>query len=133
MVSHTGKAIDRYLESVCSLYTMLTNTKEESFLVGYLVALGGELDTIKRMQDDFGMVETELNNWRSIIVLIEADAKEVWTTIFKENLKRMQRMCEEHIAQTKAKLRELLQKRGAPLPEWLQSDRIPTPADEINL
>jgi len=113
------------VDSACSLYSQILATKEEAFLVGYLMALGGELDQIKRTQHDIQLIEVELEKWMPIIAVIEEAEEEIWITHLKEDLKLRLKICEENIAQTKSKLRESFQARGAPLPEWLE-ESIPS-------
>jgi hypothetical protein len=114
------------LDSACFLYSKLVATKEEAFLVGYLMSLGGELSQIKRLQDDVQLIETELEKWMPIIAVIEKAKEEIWITHLKQDLEMKLRLCEENIAQTKSKLRASFQARGASPPKWLEEDVAPS-------
>jgi exonuclease VII small subunit len=93
--------------------------------MGYIMALGGELDTITQMQKDLDLLENELKKVMSIIILVEGETEEIWIKHFREALQLKQRICQEHITQAKNRLRSLYSSRGEHPPDWLEQNFVP--------
>ena len=101
-----------FLERVCEVYGTIFETKEEMFLLGYLVASGGELNLWNEIEHDISLLEKD---------------SEFWLPIIKDFLKTRRKVFDERVKEVKTLLRKKLEEREARIPEWLKLEGMPNP------
>jgi len=79
-------------------------TPEEMFLVGYLMAHGGELYLLSLWGHDLALLEHDSQFWLPHII----DTHKIWEEVSKEEVET-----------AKSILKTFLQTRNAKIPEWL--------------
>jgi len=85
-------------------------TPEETFLLGYLMAHGGEKHLIDITERDLKLIEHN---------------PEFWLPLVKEDLDRIHRkICEEDIKTATTLLREQFKQRNAKVPAWLEKETL---------
>ena len=97
--------MEEFLKTVIDIYGKLFKTKEEMFLVGYLMACGGEGYLLENIEHD--------------IALLEKDA-EFFMPIVKDHIQICREVHENRVKRAKKLLAEFLEQRGAKIPEWLR-------------
>ena len=96
---------EEFLKTVIDIYSKIYKTKEEMFLVGYLMACGGERYLLENIEHD--------------IQLLEKDA-EFFLPIVKDHIQICREVHEKCVKRAKKLLAEFLKNRGAEIPEWLR-------------
>lgn len=84
-------------------------TPEESFLLGFLMAHGGELHLLGLIEHDLELLEHNM---------------EFWLPIVKEDPELYTKVCKAEIETARNLLIELMTKRQAKIPEWLKKETI---------
>jgi len=96
---------EEQLEKILQLYSVLYKQPEEMFLIGFIMAHGGELYFHQTVEHD--------------LKLLEHNA-EFWLPIIQDQYAMHKRACLDDIKTAKNLLRRLLTDRGADIPKWLQ-------------
>ena len=94
------------LNKVVRVYDALFETKEEMFLLGYLMACGGEMSLWNEIEHD--------------LILLEKNP-EFWLPIVRDSLRIRREVFNEKVKEVKMLLRRKLEERGAKVPEWLKT------------
>lgn len=79
-------------------------TAEEMFLIGYIMAHGGELYFLEQVKNDFDLLSLNPTFWREIV----DDCHDGRLKVAKEAVQNAEKL-----------LVELLEKRDARIPDWL--------------
>lgn len=98
------------LEQLLRLFRVLYKEPEEMFLVGFIMAHGGELHFHEMVEHDLSLLEK----------LLEKNA-DFWLPIIKDQYAIHKRACQDDIKTAKTLLRKLLTERGADIPKWLEA------------
>lgn len=97
---------DDDLRKAFNLFTIQGfQTPEEMFLMGYLMAHGGELHMMEINEHDMELLEHNFDFWIPHV---------------KDEQRIHRKVCEEEIELVKKQLKQLLEERKARIPEWLQ-------------
>jgi len=80
-------------------------TPEEMFLVGYLMAHGGELHFMEINEHDLELLEHNFDFWIPHV---------------KDEQRIHRKVCEEEIQTARKLLKQLLEERKAKIPDWLE-------------
>jgi len=87
-------------------------SSEELFLVGYIMAHGGELYMLEQINHDLDLLAHDANFWKEIV----DDCQKIRLKVVKDDVEK-----------AKAILVELIQKRNGRIPMWLEKKerRVP--------
>jgi len=97
---------EEQLEKALQLFSVLYKQPEEMFLIGFIMAHGGELYFHEIVEHD--------------LTLLEHNA-EFWLPIIQDQYAMHKRACLDDIKTAKALLRKLLTERKMEIPKWLEA------------
>ena len=98
---------ENFLETVISLYGKLFKTKEEMFLVGYLMGRGSERLLLNLIEQDLQLLDKDCQFFLPIVV----DEMRIYRKVHADSVKRAEKL-----------LVKFLKSRGAEIPTWLKEE-----------
>ena len=98
---------ETFLETAISLYSKLFKTKEEMFLVGYLMALGSERYLLNLIEQDLQLLNKDCQFFMPIVV----DKMRIYRKDHAGSVKKAEKL-----------LVKFLKSRGAEIPAWLKKE-----------